>query len=57
MRAEEIGTVYTLIKGAGGDIIDYKGKNLSNLKFSPKRTYPFIAGSKTVVNFIVKSIK
>lgn len=53
MRAEEIGTIVALVTGAGGTVVDNKGRGLSEKRFSPKRTYQILAGANKIVNFAV----
>ena len=57
MRAEEIGAVYTLIKGAGGIAVNHQGKDLGKENFHPEKTYPILAGNKLVVDFCVAQLK
>ncbi|PIZ42309.1 hypothetical protein CO181_02585 [candidate division WWE3 bacterium CG_4_9_14_3_um_filter_43_9] len=57
MRPEEIGTVVSLIKGAGGITVDHKGKDLGNYIFSPDETYQLLAGDKKIVEFAVSQLK
>lgn len=56
MRAEEIGAVYSLIKGAGGIAVDHEGNDLGVRRFHPEDTYPMLAGSKKVVEFCVSKL-
>jgi len=57
MRGEEIGTVYALIKGAGGAVVNYNGTDLGEIFFDPETTYPILAGAKSVVKFVISRIK
>lgn len=57
MRAEEIGTVFALIKGAGGVTSDHKGNNLDAEKFDPEKTYSILAGAMNIMEFAVKQMK
>lgn len=57
MRAEEIGAVYTLIKGAGGIAVNNDGFDLGKELFKPEKTYPILAGSKSVIEFSVDQMK
>ncbi|HBD02005.1 MAG: Inositol monophosphatase [Microgenomates group bacterium GW2011_GWC1_46_16] len=56
MRAEEIGAVYSLIKGAKGLVLDHEGKDLGEVDFNPDTTYPILAGSKNIVEFCLSKI-
>ena len=53
VRAEEIGAVYGLIKGAGGIIVDHEGVPLGGKLFDPKGEYQLLAGNNHIVNFMV----
>ncbi len=53
VKPEEIGTVYALIKGAGGLVVTEKGQDLGDLDFSTGRTYDVIAGNPDVVRLIL----
>lgn len=57
MRAEEIGAVYALVKGAKGVVLDHEGKDLGERDFDPDTTYPILAGSKNIIEFCVSKIK
>jgi fructose-1,6-bisphosphatase/inositol monophosphatase family enzyme len=57
MRPEEIGAIYSLIKGAGGITVNHNGEDIGNNKFSPNDTHQIIAGSKNVVNYAIDSLK
>jgi len=57
MRPEEIGTMVSLIKGAGGVALDHKGNDLGEVVFSTENTYQILAGNKDVVNFMVNQLK
>lgn len=57
MRAEEIGAVYALIKGAGGIAVNHQGGNLGKENFQPEKTYPILAGNKPVINFCIAQLK
>ena len=57
VRAEEIGAVYSLIKGAGGIIVDHEGAPLGRKLFDPKGEYQLLAGDKTIVEFLVSHTK
>jgi fructose-1,6-bisphosphatase/inositol monophosphatase family enzyme len=57
MRPEEIGTVVSLIKGAGGVTLDHQGKDIGHAPFSPDKTYPILAGDKNIIDFAVSQIK
>ena len=57
MRAEEIGAVYALIKGAGGIAVNNDGVDLGEEFFEPEKTYPLFAGSNSVVEFSIDQMK
>lgn len=56
MRAEEIGAVYALVKGAKGIVVNHDGKDLGQEDFHPETTYPILAGSKDVIDFCTTRI-
>lgn len=56
MKAEEIGAVYALIKGAGGIALDHHGRDLSEEPFVVGHTYPLIGGAENIVEFMLKQI-
>ena len=56
MRPEEIGTDVSLIKGAGGKSVYLSGENIMNSDFGTEKIYPFVAGNKKVVDFIIKEL-
>jgi len=56
MRPEEIGTMTSLIKGAGGIAVNHKGQDLGEEYFSTEKTYQILAGNKKVVDFIVEKL-
>lgn len=53
MRPEEIGAIYSLIKGAGGVAIDHSGHDVGEKEFSPNATYQILAGSPKVVKYAI----
>lgn len=53
VRAEEIGAVYALIKGAGGVVLDHEGVPIGGKLFDPKGEYPLIAGNEKVAKLMV----
>jgi len=53
IKPEEIGSIYALIKGAGGKVINENGEDLGEISFNPDRTYDVIAGNTNVVNFVL----
>lgn len=57
MRPEEIGTVVSLIKGAGGVALNHQGEDIGQEEFSSEKTYPILAGSKSIVDFAIAQIK
>lgn len=57
MRPEEIGAIYSLIRGAGGITVDHSGNDIGNRVFSSKETYQILAGSKSVINYAVEQLK
>ena len=56
MRPEEIGTMVSLIKGAGGIAVNLKGQDLGEEYFSAEKTYRILAGNKEVVKFILNKL-
>jgi len=54
MRPEEIGAIVGLIKGAGGAVVDFQGKDLGEEFFSTEKNYPIIVGNKDAVKYAVK---
>lgn len=56
MRPEEIGTMVSLIKGAGGIAVDHKGNDLGEKDFSTDLTCQILAGNKDVVEFMVNQL-
>ena len=56
MRPEEVGTMVSLIKGAGGIAVDHKGNGLGEKDFSTDNTYQILAGNKDVVSFMVSQL-
>jgi fructose-1,6-bisphosphatase/inositol monophosphatase family enzyme len=57
MRPEEIGAIYALIQGAGGVVVDHDGTDLGLRPFSSNSTYPILAGSKLVIEFVAGKIR
>lgn len=57
MRPEEIGAIYSLVRGAGGVTLDHTGKDLGEQLFSGNKTYQIIAGSKNIVNYAIKMLQ
>lgn len=57
MRPEEIGAIYSLIKGAGGITVDHSGNDIGDRVFSSKETYQILAGSPSVINYAVEQLK
>lgn len=57
MRAEEIGAVYALIKGAGGIAVNHQGEDLGKENFHPEKTYPILAGTNSVIDFCLIQLK
>lgn len=51
MRAEEIGAVIALVKGARGLVFNHNGVDLGEESFDPERTYQVLAGSPNIVEF------
>src|SRR3990167_4874365 len=56
VRAEEVGAIYSLIKGAGGVAVNHEGQDLGKESFSPEKTYPILAGCRNIVEFCLKQI-
>lgn len=57
MRPEEIGAIYSLIKGAGGITVNHKGEDIGETAFTPNTTYQILAGSKTIINFAIEQLQ
>jgi fructose-1,6-bisphosphatase/inositol monophosphatase family enzyme len=57
MRPEEIGAIYSLIKGAGGITLDHSGNDIGDRIFSSKDTYQILAGSEKAIEYAVKQLK
>lgn len=57
MRPEEIGAVVSLIKGAGGKVVNNKGIDFKEELFSPDKTFQILAGNKKIVEFLVDCLK
>lgn len=57
MRPEEIGAIYSLIKGAGGITLDHSGNDIGDRTFSSKDTYQILAGSEKAIEYAVKQLK
>lgn len=56
VRAEEIGAVYGLIKGACGVIVDHEGTLLGGRLFDPQGEYQLLAGNESVTNFMIRKM-
>ena len=56
VKPEEIGTIYALIKGAGGKIINQQGQDFGNITFSADNTYDILAGNPYVIDFLKRII-
>lgn len=54
MRPEEIGAIYSLVKGAGGISVDHKGNDIGENRFSPEINHQILAGAKNIVKYVVK---
>lgn len=54
VRAEEIGAVCALVKGAGGVIVDHEGKPLAGKLFHADGKYPLLAGNRAVAEHMVE---
>ncbi len=57
IKAEEIGAVYALIKGAGGIVVDHQSKNLGEMDFALNSSYELLAGCKNTIEFAAKQFK
>lgn len=51
MRAEEIGAVVALVKGAGGLVVSHNRVDLGEELFDPEKTYQILAGSPNIIDF------
>lgn len=57
MRPEEIGAIYSLIKGAGGITVNHKGEDIGDNDFSPETNHQILAGAKNIIDYSVKLLK
>lgn len=57
IKPEEIGSLYALIKGAGGKVTDESGEDLGNISFSSNRSYDVIAGNPGIVDFTLQQLR
>lgn len=57
MRAEEVGAVYSLIKGAGGLVVDHQGRDVGFNYVDIDRTYQILAGSLGVIPQMVNELR
>ncbi len=53
IKAEEVGVVYALIKGAGGTVVDHDGNDFGEADFAPTKVQQLLGGAKNVVTFAV----
>lgn len=56
MRAEEIGPVYALVKGAGGLAVDHANKDIGERVFNHGDTYSVLAGCPNIIEFVQRQI-
>jgi len=56
IKSEEIGAVYALIKGAGGVVVDHKGKDLGSVVLDLDVSYQLLGGVKNCIEFVVETI-
>jgi fructose-1,6-bisphosphatase/inositol monophosphatase family enzyme len=56
IKAEEIGAIYGLIKGAQGEVVDHQGDDLGNSLFNFSGNYQLIAGAKNITGYMVENI-
>lgn len=56
MKAEEVGSVVGLIKGAGGVVVDHQGHSLLTQNFNNVIAYQVIGGSENIVNCIQENL-
>jgi fructose-1,6-bisphosphatase/inositol monophosphatase family enzyme len=54
MTPEEIGAVYSLLKGAGAKITDFSGIEVDKTPFNIQNHYQIIAGDSKVLDYVVK---
>ncbi len=56
VRAEEIGAVYALIKGAGGVTLDHFGIPIDEKLFNQSGCYPLVAGNEKIARFMIRKM-
>lgn len=54
MGSHEAGAVYALIKGAGGKVVDHKGRDLGQKPFVAGSHYEILGGNEKVVHYILE---
>jgi fructose-1,6-bisphosphatase/inositol monophosphatase family enzyme len=57
IKAEEIGALYSLIKGAGGEIIDEQGNDFGEIPFSGSKFFEVLGGNPSVIDLMKSIIK
>lgn len=57
IKAEEVGTVYALIKGAGGVVVDHQGEDIGKEEFSTEGRYKLLAGNRKTIKFVVNQLR
>lgn len=55
--AEEVGTIYALVKAAGGIVVDHDGNDIGDLPFDPERKYQLFAGVENIVRHAIERMK
>lgn len=56
VKAEEIGAVYALMKGAGATVTDNEGVSIDEMLFDPEVVYPILAGSSDILDFAMQAM-
>jgi fructose-1,6-bisphosphatase/inositol monophosphatase family enzyme len=57
IKAEEIGAVYALLKGAGMKVVDHLGNSIDDVAFDQQMRCSVLAGDQKVVDFIANTIQ
>ncbi len=56
IKPEEVGTVYALIKGAGGVVIDHNGRDLGEQVLDLQSSNQLLGGVENCINYIVDTL-
>ena len=57
MRPEEIGAIYSLIKGVGGQVVDHLGQDLGESDFDQHMTYQILGGCPKIIDYVLDQLK